>query len=1100
MAVLSVLLVGALAWLVRSLPEIIAAQIGRLTNTQTEVGALDLHWNGSVSVNGLLIRPRQPEPGYDNAILRAKTVSVRVSRRSLVSLSPRVTDLRIEDFTLDAQFDLDTGRWNLGALRFHRPPGAGGGAAPTIRLERGMLRYAKVAGGKAEVVMSVPVEAQFGEGPGYQGYSFDIKTARLSGGYGESHLTGHLRPGEFVVTGGLSSGDLPSLERAWAVDVLAAQFQYDKNGDYTLDLRMKNLHGKQSPQVDALREILPAGAGDSGPLAGVQRFFARYRPTGTVGSISVNARGNLQKLRDSEITGTLVCTDVSACDVRFPYQLDHLAGDLDFTQSGMFLRQLTGKHGDVDVQIEGWTKGFGAERQYHYKVTSGNMILDETLYAALQPGQKRLWERFQPSGVVAADYRLARTSPTDKRMYLSVDLQGVAARFREFPYPLTGLTGRLFFDHDSISATDVVSAVGDRRIRLNAKVTGGGTEKPIHYVFIDANNVPLDTTLEGALPAPYRRLYDQLQVEGVADVRGRVFSTGDANRVGPTSFLADVVCRGKSLQWEPLPVVLSDVTAALTVSPELVQVKELRGRYEHSRVALTGSMQLAGQRGLRQRHARIVAEEVPINAATIDLLPEPLARQMAAFEPQGNVNLTLDVQKADGNEPPDYALRVECLGVDLHHRRFPYPLRNVRGDLSLAEGRLVLKDVTAAPGEKGTGPEGRGEGGALSAPRIQIDGSATLAPEGLVDGSFSLKAKDLLFTEELGDALPKGLTGLYDSLSPQGPFDLDLPTLKVARAAEEGTVVEFAGTAALKTCGLRVSGTPMELTGTARVEGTYGTQQGLATGRVGLAAQSLTIKGKTITDMTLNAVYDPNVQAWSARDFLGLCHGGKILGSLEVAKTPDGTMQYQLQTAFHRVNLNEFLQAGKNKAASDDGGARPDGPGPVLPNYPAPASDSAGTMNGLLSLGGRLGESASRRGVCQIDIVDMRVGRVSPVANLLSVLSLNEPADYTFDRMLIDSYIKQDKLLIRKLDLSGRNVAFTGSGAVALPKGELNLTLTARGRRVAAAEPSMLQALTEGLGGAVVRMEVTGKVDNPRVQTKTLPVIEDSLKILGTPE
>jgi hypothetical protein len=81
-----------------------------------------------------------------------------------------------------------------------------------------------------------------------------------------------------------------------------------------------------------------------------------------------------------------------------------------------------------------------------------------------------------------------------------------------------------------------------------------------------------------------------------------------------------------------------------------------------------------------------------------------------------------------------------------------------------------------------------------------------------------------------------------------------------------------------------------------------------------------------------------------------------------------------------------------------------------------------------------------------------------------------------------------------------------------LPTEEINLTLAARGPRVAAGpstpgssnpmdriwEP--LQSLTEGLGGAVVRMEVTGTASNPHVQTKALPVIEDSLRILGTPD
>jgi len=44
-----------------------------------------------------------------------------------------------------------------------------------------------------------------------------------------------------------------------------------------------------------------------------------------------------------------------------------------------------------------------------------------------------------------------------------------------------------------------------------------------------------------------------------------------------------------------------------------------------------------------------------------------------------------------------------------------------------------------------------------------------------------------------------------------------------------------------------------------------------------------------------------------------------------------------------------------------------------------------------------------------------------------------------------------------------------------------------------------LQSLTEGLGGAVVRMEVTGNVHDPKIETKTLPLVEDTLKILGTP-
>jgi hypothetical protein len=83
--------------------------------------------------------------------------------------------------------------------------------------------------------------------------------------------------------------------------------------------------------------------------------------------------------------------------------------------------------------------------------------------------------------------------------------------------------------------------------------------------------------------------------------------------------------------------------------------------------------------------------------------------------------------------------------------------------------------------------------------------------------------------------------------------------------------------------------------------------------------------------------------------------------------------------------------------------------------------------------------------------------------------------------------------------LSGKSLAFYGSGRLDLKTDNINLTLTARGRRLATASPSFLQSLTEGLGRAVVRVEVKGKADEPQVTTKPLPVIKETLEILGTP-
>lgn len=1069
--ILAAVLTALTVWLVRALPRIAAAEIGRLTNTRIETGAFDFHRDASVSIDTMVIRPRRGQLLYDDTILRAENVYAKFSLGSVLLLSPQVTEIRIEDFTVDVQLDLDTGQWNVGGLRLNAPQG-GSGAMPTVLLRQGKLRYSKVSGGATEVVMSVPVEARFGfvEEP-HRGYNFDLKTSKLSGGYGQSHLSGYWRPGELALAGGLSSTDIPSLERAWAVDVLAAELKYDRQRNYALQLRMQNVHSKQSPEVDAFRTLMAASLERPGPLSTLQRFFARYRPSGTLGEITLEANGNLDTLNESRMTATIVCKDVSIRDRNFPYAVDQLAGRLELTQSMVIADELSGKHGDVDLLIRGWTRGYGDERQYQYRISSDNMVLDEALYAALQPEQKQWWDAFKPRGTVGVDYRLVRTSPIEKRREVSIDLHDVAATYEKFPYPLEGLTGKLYFDHENIVASDIVSQAKGRPIRLNAKVTQRHTDEPMYYVSIDANNIPLDTTLEQALSEPHRRFLAQFDANGVANVQARVFTSGDANDVGPISYLADVSLTLDSLTPRKLPLTVSDVSAEASVTPNLLNLKKLTGRYGQAPVSLTGSVQFATDDAPSHVRLMMTAEEAALNEKLIGLLPDPIRQSVAAFHPEGRANLTVEVRTTDTNEPADYTIALECLGNTIEHERFGYPLHDVRGTVTIGRDGAEFQDVTATVA------------GAYAAdlnPSIRINGYWDSRQDARDIASFTVSAREVPFSRQLGEALPQSMAGIYRDLSPRGPFDLTVGTLQISNVADSQRRVVFDGTAGVRRCSLTISGAAAELSGALRVQGVHDTKLGFSSGRMSLDAERFTVKGKSITDLKADIILDPNTGRWSAENFLGDCYDGRILGNFQVAEADQGVLRYLLEVAFHRVALQPFLLAGKTGQAAEK-------------------SYTSGTMNAALSLGARVGDGSSRLGICRVHVVDMQVGKVSPLGSLLSVLRLSEPRDYTFEQMLIESYLRRNTLLIEQFDMSGRDVAFAGSGTMDLPTGEVDLTLTARGRRVAATEPTVLQSLTEGLGHAVVRMEVTGQIDDPQVETKALPVIEDSLRILGTP-
>jgi hypothetical protein len=226
--------------------------------------------------------------------------------------------------------------------------------------------------------------------------------------------------------------------------------------------------------------------------------------------------------------------------------------------------------------------------------------------------------------------------------------------------------------------------------------------------------------------------------------------------------------------------------------------------------------------------------------------------------------------------------------------------------------------------------------------------------------------------------------------------------------------IDFKGKVSLNAHDLHIAGPAAELCGDVNVEGSYTTKSGFCGARMDLDAQRLTIRGKSITDLRGGIFFDPNARTWSAPSFVGTCYVGRVAGDLELRSEDESALRYALRAAFHHVNLQQFLAAGKAAGGTES-------------DY------GSGIMDASLCLGARVGDDSSRLGSCRVEVIDMRVGKVSPMANVLSVLQLNEPTDYTFDRMSIESYLKRDTLMIQKLDMSGKNVAFVGAGTMNTP-------------------------------------------------------------------
>ena len=1042
------------------------AQIAELTNTQVRTDSVNLSTDGSILIKNLAISPRQ-ESGYDDTILKAGTAYARFGIGSLLLLRPRLKEIRVKDFVFNAQHDLDTDRWNVGTLRIRAPKGTSG-KMPLLQLEGGTLQYSKILKGQTKIVAEVPLHARFGFDEKTQdGYRFEITTAEWKH-FAKSVMRGFWEPGTITIAGGISSADVPTLEMAWIIDVFAAELTYDESNNYSLKLNIRNLVNRYRSSGDA------SVFGESlflkrfGAITALQRFFSRYRPQGNV-DIDFEASGNLKQLAASGFRGKVYCRGISICDRNFPYVVDQIAGEVDFTEKSVSLNNLRGDHGDVRLFFNGWSRDFGPNGQYQIQITSDNMALDNELYKALGPKRKKLWSAFSPSGVAAIHYCLTRQPQVGKQGTLAVELLGVEAEYREFPYPLENLTGTLLLDADSITAWDVVSRLNEQKITLNGKVTGCGGDRPICDILIEAENVPLDSTLAAALPARQRRFYDYFGIAGLADAQIRVFTPQQNG--SPASFAADVYFKETTLRAKQSQLTVSDISGQARFEPDSISIENFEGKFGSGSVSLTGRIWLPEKAEQLRYHLAVQARDGELNDNLFSLLPTSLKTVMSGLQPKGTMSYRVDINGGGTDDDPDYKVVVDCFGGSINFGAFPYPLKDVRGGLTITRDCVTLDDITATAADNIQITP--------NTSAVKISGQITLANNAFSRGRLQLSATDIFFDERLGIALPEALRTYYRKLSPTGRFDLNFENIGIAETVNGAKSIDFAGTLRFKDCNFNVSPAITEFNGLLTTKGLFNTGDGFHRGQAALIADKLRIKGKSLSELVADIYYDDSRRKWLTRKLVADCYDGRLTGRFELKRPTDKALEYLLEAGFEHIDLRRFLQDGGPKEAFGRG-------------------DTRGKMCGSLCVTGRSGDNHSRFGRCRLQITDMQVGKLSPLAKLLEVLKLTEPRDYAFDRMLVDSYINHNSLFFEHVDLSGESLAFTGCGWMNLQNDNINLALTARGPRLATAEPTLWGSLTEGLGGAVVRMDVTGSFYDPQVTTTALPVIKDALGIWGT--
>jgi hypothetical protein len=706
------------------------------------------------------------------------------------------------------------------------------------------------------------------------------------------------------------------------------------------------------------------------------------------------------------------------------------------------------------------------------------------------------FNQYNPSGTI--DINL-QASGNPKRLNESkiegkVICSDVALSDRDFTYTVEHLTGQIELTETSVKFNNIVAHHGTVEFVVDGWAKDFGPDYK-YDLQISSSNMLLDKDLYNAINREEQKFWQEFSPSGlVATNYSRSRQPPDVDRSVLTVQMLDVQGRYRGFGYP-----LKNTTGRMTFTDGNMVLDDVTSQWGGRKITINGRVGLEhGERPLYNVVAN--GENIPLDATLEESLPPAQKEFYNQFESHGLFDMTISVVSTDKGDI--YKAQVFPKNSSLKAKALPIPVSDVTG-------RVILTPDTIDIGNL----EGHYKGGT-----VKFSGKVWLGANQKESGyCLSMRAAKVGLSEDLADALPGSLSKMMGQLRPGGEVNLmaDISKNADANCGTNQFVIECLGNTI--DCNLlpyslhditgRVAITPSKITiddvtakathivrgspleSVMRLAGSVSLSEAngpagevhITGGEINLSGENIRFKKKSMAKMETVIGYDAESGQWLSRYFVADYYDGKMTGKLQLTKSDRGGLDYLLETSVDGADLKKFLSDTDKEAGPDE-------------HY------STGSISGSLSIVGSLAEDNIRLGRCRVKITDMQVGKRSPLANLLAVLNLTEPSDYAFDQMTVDAYIQDNKMFLRQLDLSGKSVAFYGSGWLDLKTDDIKMTLTARGRRLGPANPSIWQSLTEGLGRAVVRVEVKGKISDPQITTMPLPVIKETLEILGTPK
>lgn len=764
-----------------------------------------------------------------------------------------------------------------------------------------------------------------------------------------------------------------------------------------------------------------------------------------------------------------------------PLNIGNFNIDLVYDANDIALNGFSVNIGDkTNVDIRGRVKDYTQRAEFLFNIKAGNLpVVREPMPNAFVytnttemvggfiPMLQLFFDYFEPTGTVDIDVELSgRLSKMSETKCLgTINCKDSSIQFKKFPYRVENINGELTVTEDSVTMDGLKGTHNRVDVTMNGYSRGFGETWDCN-ICLYSDNMLLDDELYQALPVHYKKLWFAFSPSGFASGRFCIFAEpgGEQDSVLEAE-LEDVAIAS---QYFPYPI--ESIRGSFSATQDQCRIAGIKAKCNGGDILLDGA--------ITEISSEVPKYEIHITspAAEIDKwLDEDLiesffvgasAEMISNVELGGKVNLDISVSNSSG-EKPEYKILVQCLNNTADLKKFALPLKDITGKLIISADRTEIIDLAATIAE-GVQTEAKQS-------QVRVNGAVSADSNGINDILISIKANDIAFDNRLGVMLAGELEKVYRQIAPTGRFDLDFEKIKMTSLQIDQKQMEVAGDVIFKNCSFGSDRGIDKFDGNLRIDGLYQFGSGVDKAGLFLTAKSMYVKDRPITNLKMPIAYDADEKILVIDDFVADCLGGKIIGSAKIDNSsPNNPGRYDFRVSFDGVDAAGFIR---------------------------PSAEHRGLINGLvggeLGIQGNINDDASHIGRLKAAVGNLKNRKSGLVEKLQTVLGEVISGNFIFTDMVMDSYVKGRQLHIEQFSLYGPFFWLKGAGRLDLNTYDIDMTLTLYSFD-SDKEPTFIESLVAGLIPALLKIEVTGNYSDPKIKAVPLPILKDSLGVIGT--